>query len=756
MSKDICCQNFKGLIAYVRKHYGEEGVRSLTSGLLDGNYSIQDKFNPSHIIPINEEHLIDPAYWVSNAFSLALLGNVNNVVKGPQALFTAGKGMVREHLSKTSLLSAKFLGLKTIANRVAKINSRFNRTKDVKLIEFHEKSAVFELNYKPGFTVTKDVCNWNLGIYTGITELSGASHIISRETDCVLSGARSCRFEISWENQNIMTRLPKAIFHWAGRWVLKDLIADYERILEERDKLIDYLGRSEKKYRSIFEDSLEALSLTQNGKIVDVNPSWLRLHGYSQKKQAIGASITEMIHPDDRMEFQGRWENWLEKDNRMFQMRGITVSGHIIDVEVYISRIEFDGKESMLTMVKDITERRRAEEDRRQLEARLQGAEKMESIATLAGGVAHDLNNILSGIVGYPEIIMMRLPENSPFLKPLHTMHETAKKAAAIVQDLLTLSRRGVMSMEVFNLNQTINEYVRSPECEKMLSYHSGVDMEADLSSDLLNVRGSPVHMYKIIMNLVSNAAEAMPEGGLIKLKTCNCYIEKNNSEYSEFQEGEYCVLAVTDNGIGISDENRYRIFEPFFTKKKMGRSGTGLGMAIVWGTVKDHGGQIQINSELDKGTEIKIYFPATREPIEVDAVTNITPFVQGCGEKILVVDDIKEQRQIAVDMLTHIGYQVDAVASGEEALLYIEGHDCDLIVLDMIMDPGMDGLETYQRIIEKRPGQRAIIASGYSETDTIKQVQMLGAGQCVRKPYMIDTIARIIRQELDRNLKKS
>ncbi|MFZ5570869.1 MAG: PAS domain S-box protein [Thermodesulfobacteriota bacterium] len=751
MSKDICCQNFKGLLAHVRKHYGEEGIRTLTSGLLDGRYFIQDKFTPSRVIPIQEEHLTDPAYWVSNDFSLALLGNVNKVVKGPDALFTAGKEMVKENLSKTSLLFAKFVGLRVLAGRAANINRRFNRTKDVNLVRFQEGLAVFELNYKSGFHVTKDVCNWNLGIYTGITELSGASRIAGRETDCILEGGRCCRFEITWDNKNTLSSIPRVFFHWAGRWIVKDLIADYEKLLDERDKLIDNLGKSEKKYRALFEDSQEALSLTHNGRIIDVNPAWMRLHGYTEKSEAVGNDILKTVHPEDRTTFTRRYENRAENEERMFQMREITRSGQVLDVEVYLSRIEFDGKESVLTMVKDVTRQKQAEEHRRQLEAKLQRAEKMETIATMAGGVAHDLNNILSGIVGYPEIIIMRLPEDSPLIKPLTIMHTTAKKAAAIVQDLLTLSRRGLMNSDVFNLNHTIREYIESPECQKLLSYHPDVRIEADLTEDLWNTKGSPVHIYKTIMNLVSNAAEAMPEGGSVRIKTGNCRIDPASRESEEVQEGNYCLVSVTDTGVGIAEENRYRIFEPFYTKKKLGRSGTGLGMAVVWGTVKDHGGHIHVESQLGKGSEIKMYLPATAERPPVNKAKEGLRHLRGHGEKILVVDDMIEQREIATDILACLGYRAVAVASGEEAIRYLETNVCDLIILDMIMEPGIDGLETYRRIVEKRPGQKAIIASGYSETETIKEAQSLGAGRFVKKPYTMETIGLEIRRELER-----
>jgi CheY-like chemotaxis protein len=202
---------------------------------------------------------------------------------------------------------------------------------------------------------------------------------------------------------------------------------------------------------------------------------------------------------------------------------------------------------------------------------------------------------------------------------------------------------------------------------------------------------------------------------------------------------------------MGILAENIEKIFEPFYTKKAMGRSGTGLGLTIVWGTVKDHNGYIDVQSEKGKGSTFALYFPATREPMVEDLNKIPLDRYKGQGELILVVDDVAEQREMAAGMLTSLGYNVAAVPGGEEALGYLKTQKVDLIVLDMIMDPGMDGLETYRSILEIVPGQKAVIVSGYSETDRVKETQKLGAGVYVRKPYVLEKIGLAIRNELNR-----
>ncbi|UCD81876.1 MAG: response regulator, partial [Desulfobacterales bacterium] len=265
------------------------------------------------------------------------------------------------------------------------------------------------------------------------------------------------------------------------------------------------------------------------------------------------------------------------------------------------------------------------------------------------------------------------------------------------------------------------------------------------------NIMGSPVHLSKTIMNLVSNAAEAMPNGGEILIATSNCYIDKSIKGFEAVEEGDYVTLTVSDTGIGISPQDIERIFEPFYTKKTMGRSGTGLGMAVVWGTVKDHEGYIDVKSKLGEGAKFTLYFPVTRKAMP-DEKPKLSPEkYKGHGESILIVDDIKEQREIASEILKKLGYNVISVASGEDALRYLKENSADLLVLDMIMNPGMNGLETYKKILHYHPGQKAVIASGFSESDLVKEARNMGVATYVRKPYSFEKIGLAVRDELAR-----
>ncbi len=383
------------------------------------------------------------------------------------------------------------------------------------------------------------------------------------------------------------------------------------------------------------------------------------------------------------------------------------------------------------------------------LEEQLQRSQKMEALGTLAGGVAHDLNNILSGVITIPELLLMDTPEDSPMHRSLTILKESGENAAAVVQDLLTLARRGVPLYECMSLNRIIERCLESPDMVSLLRQHPQIKLETSLDSGLFNIYGSSSHIFKSISNLMMNALEAMPDGGNLRISTRNRYADSELSGFDTVKEGEYAVLSVSDSGVGISENDQAKIFEPFYTSKVMGHNGSGLGMAVVWGTVKDHGGYIDLQSTEGEGTRFDLYFPATRDQVQKDEKMEELSALTGSGELIVVVDDMPAQREIAIRILERLGYRSKSFASGEEAVEFIRQNSADLFILDMIMDSGMDGLDTYRRIVSIRPGQKAIIASGYSETDRVKKTLALGAGKYVKKPYTLAVIGQAIKEVL-------
>ena len=522
--------------------------------------------------------------------------------------------------------------------------------------------------------------------------------------------------------------------------------------IEQRMIAEKALRNSKEKYRDLVENIHEVIfTVNKTGLLTYVSPAVEPMLGYSPS-EIIGKPIQGVIYQEDLQFVMSRFQNALSGIIKPSEYRVYKKSGEICWV-YSSSKPIFDekgvcGLQGVLT---DISDRKHAEEEKKSLEKKLARSQKMETLGLLAGGVAHDLNNVLSGVINYPELLLMTLPKESPMRKPLRNIMNSGLKAAAIVQDLLNLARRGVNVNEVLNLNDIISDHLKSPEHNKIIDHHPGVDIETNLGPDLLNIKGSPVHLRKAVMNLFSNAAEALPGGGRITVSTENRYIDRPIKGYDNIDEGDFAVLRIEDNGIGIAVEDLEMIFEPFYTKKEMGRSGTGLGMTIVWNTVQDHQGYINMESTAGKGTAFELYFPVTREEITEEKISIPIEDYMGGGETVLIVDDIKEQREVASILLKTLNYNVVSVASGEEAVEYISNNSADLLVLDMIMGMGMDGLDTYRKIIEIHPGQKAIIASGFSETDRVKEVQRIGAGVYIKKPYTLEKIGLAVKTELEK-----
>jgi signal transduction histidine kinase len=468
------------------------------------------------------------------------------------------------------------------------------------------------------------------------------------------------------------------------------------------------------------------------------------MFGYS-REEAVGRHANMWVVPEDRDFVVSRI---LEMEERPYEAMGMKKDGSSFPIQIQSRQAEYRGRRVRINAVRDLTEQKQAENERQAMEDKLRRSQKMESLGLMAGGVAHDLNNILSGIVNYPELMLMNLPEDSPMCVPLRAIRDSGRSAAAVVDDLLSLARGVSTVRENNNLNAIVTAYLESPEFHNLKSSHSTVLFRTGLESGLLNISCSTIHIKKCIMNLVTNAAEAIRDKGEIVISTRNEYCEGSMPGFPEMQKGEYAVLTVRDTGTGIPEESLERIFEPFYSRKVVGRSGTGLGLALAWSTVQDHQGAITVESG-GSGTVFELYFPANRQGIAVaEELVDLQQY-RGQGEKVLVVDDDEEQRLLARQILEHLGYRAETVASGEEAVALLKSKKIDLVILDMVMDPGINGCETYRQIIEIHPGQRAIITSGYSESAEVQRAMALGVRRFIKKPYAIGMIAVVIHDTL-------
>ncbi len=522
------------------------------------------------------------------------------------------------------------------------------------------------------------------------------------------------------------------------------------RFIMERKKIEKSLRTSNKRYQALTELlPIGIFEIDIEGNILFANQAFLHMTQYSRNDLNLDVTLRKIIAFEDYKKVVSMIQHFIKGnsvDGNEYRIRKKDGSLFVVFMSLRQYSIESDLR--LIGYIFDLSGIKEKEKALLESEEKLARSKKMESLGLLAGGVAHDLNNILSGVVSYPELLLLDIPETSSLRKPMEVIKQSGEKAVEIVQDLLTLARRSVIVAEIIDLNATIRQQLESPEMIKLLHFHSNVQISTSLDPKLHNIKGSATHVAKSLMNLISNAAEAMPEGGMISITTQNTNIDSPLFGYEEIERGEYAVLTISDTGIGMTKEDTEKIFEPFYTKKKMGKSGTGLGMAVVWGTVKDHNGFIDLKSEEGVGSTFFLYFPTTRD-VKQESLSEAFMQHYGNGEKILIVDDVAEQREIATAILKKLRYTVVSVQSGEEALEFLRNEDVDLVMLDMIMDPGIDGVTTYKRIHEFKPHQRAIIASGFSMTKHVDELRQLGINVYVKKPYSIEQISEAIKASL-------
>ena len=423
------------------------------------------------------------------------------------------------------------------------------------------------------------------------------------------------------------------------------------------------------------------------------------------------------------------------------------------DLEQYRERLEMVVEErttelrhAVKDLKKEIVERQRAEAERKLLQAQLLQAQKMESIGRLAGGVAHDFNNILTAILSYAELSLMKLPEHDPLRGHLISIQEASEKAATLTHQLLAFSRRQVLEMKVVDLNDVIRGLA------KMLTRMIGEDMPLELRTGATAsfVRADEGQIEQVLMNLAVNARDAMPSGGRLVIETADVNPDDAVLKSQGVADpGQYVMLSVTDSGAGMSAEVRERIFEPFFTTKELGR-GTGLGLATVYGIVKQHGGHIIVDSEPGKGTIFRILLPLTAGPGPQQAAEPSGPLPEGT-ETLLVVEDDELVRGLIDEVLAPLGYRVLTTASGDEALKTSDsfpGH-VDLLLTDVVM-PGMNGRQLAEVMRTRRPGIKVLFMSGYTQ-DALSTQGILEPGVAlIHKPLRAGTLARQIRQVLD------
>ena len=546
--------------------------------------------------------------------------------------------------------------------------------------------------------------------------------------------------------ETAVTAMKNGAYDYLKKPIVHDLLrATIDKALRHAT-LERELKDSEKRFKTLSDASWEGVVVHDRGRIVEANKQFFDMFGYEEPDLS-GADIFGKIFAHESLvQIQARIEEGIVGSH---EVTGVRKDGSEISLETRSSYMEFQEQKLRVCVVRDITERKKAEQEKFDLQVQLAKASKMEALGLMAGSVAHDLNNILAGIVSFPEIMLMEMEESNKHRKSVQIIQQAGKRAASVVSDLVTIARGGIKTSRVVkNINTIITDYLASIEHKDYIRRYPGITIRSRLGNNLSNMYCSEMHILKVLMNLFGNAMEALAESGSILITTENVHLAEPLAAYERIAAGDYVKVTVADDGPGISAKDFDHIFEPFYTKKVMGRSGTGLGLAIVWSIIHDHAGFIDIKSG-SGGTSFELFMPSTDEiefrnnpAISINAL-------RGNGEVILVVDDQETQCLTTRNLLTSIGYSTSMANSGKHALEVCRETPVDLVILDMILENGMNGRETYEEMLKINPQQKAIVVSGFSENEELAKIKELGVSHFIKKPYTLDQLGMAVKQSL-------
>ncbi len=519
----------------------------------------------------------------------------------------------------------------------------------------------------------------------------------------------------------------------------------------ERKKSEEALTRSEANYRMLVENTRDIIySYNPDGTVRFITPQIAKL-GYNPE-EIVGRKMIDFVHPDDKERILNEFRKFIVTGKSFPTVCRLIGKKSVIHIEE-ISEIIKDEKGDIAYItgvIRDITERIKSEEEKSKLEKQLRHSDKIKAIGTLAGGIAHDFNNILVAILGYIEVAMYNIPDDSNLRPYMEQMKKACHRAIKLVKQLLTFSRETEGERNPIQLSSIIKESL------KML--RPLIPATIDIKQNLKNpgiINGDPTHIYQIMMNLCKNAADAMKEkGGVIKVSLKDIDTGSNIEELNqELAPGNYIRLTVSDTGHGIDQSIKERIFEPYFTTKKIGE-GSGMGLSIVHGIVKSYGGEITVESETGKGTSFNIFFPKIKSNEHVEIKGTSKP--PGGNENILLVDDEEDMVvRVLKKILEDLGYNVVAKYSGNQAFkVFCEDPEWfDLVITDQTM-PKMTGIELSRRLLQVRPDIPIILISGFSQVISSEMIKEIGIKQFITKPFEIQELANIMRKLLDEQAK--
>jgi PAS domain S-box-containing protein len=473
------------------------------------------------------------------------------------------------------------------------------------------------------------------------------------------------------------------------------------------------------------------------------------MFGHTSLDDVVGRQMNHFhVHPDDyeRVVGYSQARQKGEYAPTRYDFKGIRKDGTHLYVEASVNTIVYKGEKAILTYLRDTTERKRSEEEQAKLEGQLQQAQKMESIGTLAGGIAHDFNNILSVVIGHAEVLNFKDDIGTSTRNSLNQILAASQRAKQLVHQILAFSRHGKQEKILISLKPIVKESLEFLRA----SLPSSIEMHSYLEPNAGTIMADPTQMQQILMNLCVNASHAMEkEGGSLQIKLSNTVLSEEDTRFDpDVEPGDYVKLTVSDTGHGMEPSVLERIFDPYFTTKEPGK-GTGLGLAVVHGIVKSHGGTIKVDSEVGKGTTFTIFLPRAKG-FEKVADTLLQPLARGT-EKILFVDDESALADLGQQLLGELGYQIETKTSPIEALEAFRANPqkFDLVITDLAM-PQMTGLNLARKIMGIRPGMPIILCTGFSEQANEQAASSMGIRAFLLKPLVLRDIAAAVRKALD------
>ncbi|MBI2400718.1 MAG: PAS domain S-box protein [Deltaproteobacteria bacterium] len=523
--------------------------------------------------------------------------------------------------------------------------------------------------------------------------------------------------------------------------------------ITERKLTEKALKESEARYRLVHNTAFDGIIIANAGdRIIDCNDSATRIFGYS-RSELIGIPVTTIIPEKYRERHTGGLKRFLETgesrvQGQIIEYEGLKKTGELFPLELALNNFTLGGVIHFTAMIRDITERKKAERERELMQARLSQSQKMEAIGRFAGGIAHDFNNILTAIRGNAELAIEEISKNDPLYSRLDAIITSVMLASRLTKQLLLFSRGQPFDLVPLDINKVISDLL------SMISRLIGeeITISTDLAPQIWTIEADEGNIEQVIMNLAVNAKDAMPEGGKLTIKTENVVMDEKKAEsMPDARPGEVVCLTVSDSGVGMSRELVSRIFEPFFTTKEAGK-GTGFGLAIVYSTVKQHNGWIPVESEPGMGTTFRIYFPVMTKKREAGAAHKDERGEPGKGEKILLVEDDPKVRDFTRTALVRHGYNVVTGGNVAEALAVFEKEqeDIEMVLCDVILSD-QSGPQLVDQLLAKKPGMAVVFTSGFIEASQMPLLSVKGFSY-LQKPYSMLTLLKTVSDSFARS----